>query len=1008
MANPLYPDSPLTFDQRWALPVEPPQFDTAVRLPDYDAERPAPNPQLSDLQGASASVRLTPVDFNPWELGKFAPNPVVQALSQVASVKDPKTGERYQTWPEKMVRSAVTLPGEVAQGKFAVTPINEGVWSEEDQFKRDHAIQTMIERAQDTSGLMGGGAFAIPKPPGSIGIFGGRNAKTADLVKLAQAEKMATDGVFPDKIWTETGWFQGVDGQWRFEIPDNNAYLSLRGKKLIQSKPDLRLGEAKSVFTHDALFEAYPKLKDVFLHKNTHGDNLGTQYPAVSGQPGGIGLKDQFRPKMQSTLLHEIQHHVQDIEGFAKGGQPEQFKLTAEHRKANEKIIENNAAAIVIRVLADDFGLTIPQAASIAKDRGLTFDNVIVDLAKNKSIADMRAKIAELNAKNALSEWGGYEGYKRLAGEVEARNVQHRETWTPEQRRDVPPNFSQDVQDKLQIIQGVKEQRTEPTINPTGSVGSGPVRKPSTFTRHDLERMNVDELDRMAYGNAAGDVLTLYPKDIKIKFKDDLVNPQHKFDKEGMAWVNSVKFDEPVKVSIDQQGRFNLEDGHHRWFAAQKLGKPLKVEIEKVDGKPIETILNEGVLEKPTLKSDSGTPGSGIAAVNQSIKLSNRQLPSSNTLFVPPAPKLENMIKHSRIETVPLSQVRGTNKMDWKSFEAGKHPEPLMKEYADKPVAVLKNDGEYLIYDGHHRTVKAIESGATEIPMYVIDAKTYAPEVAGRKPTKQKPSKWTASDDELLKELGAVSVNQAKAARAIEQGYTIDAYHGTDNPVDFSSFKRRSNDLGYHFGTPEQAHDRLLFKGKETLPENSRVYPVKLKINNPLRMEDLGMWGSDNLRWGLPKDKFTAEEIKKAINSAGNEAGKTKALRELIQSKGYDGIVYKNTGESVGGEIYRKAILEADKNMQAYLNKGGKRGTEEYNKLHHKWSEVFADYEQHRKTFAEDSYIAFHPEQVRSVFAEFDPKKTKSKNILSVGGLPVTLTPVDFDPFSVDNRPRSE
>ena len=112
-----------------------------------------------------------------------------------------------------------------------------------------------------------------------------------------------------------------------------------------------------------------------------------------------------------------------------------------------------------------------------------------------------------------------------------------------------------------------------------------------TYTRDELERMHIDDLDRMAYGHATGDTVKLHPNNIKIKYHDDLENPKDKFAKGGIKWVKSVDQSEPVKVSIDQQGKFNLEDGHHRWFAAKKLNQHLNANIEKVTGKPIETIL---------------------------------------------------------------------------------------------------------------------------------------------------------------------------------------------------------------------------------------------------------------------------------------------------------------------------------------------------------------------------------------------------------------------------------
>lgn len=53
--------------------------------------------------------------------------------------------------------------------------------------------------------------------------FAGRNAKTADTAALSRAEDMAAKGLPREQIWNDTGWFQGRDGKWRFEIDDSGA-----------------------------------------------------------------------------------------------------------------------------------------------------------------------------------------------------------------------------------------------------------------------------------------------------------------------------------------------------------------------------------------------------------------------------------------------------------------------------------------------------------------------------------------------------------------------------------------------------------------------------------------------------------------------------------------------------------------------------------------------------------------------------------------------------------------
>ncbi len=116
-------------------------------------------------------------------------------------------------------------------------------------------------------------------------------------------------------------------------------------------------------------------------------------------------------------------------------------------------------------------------------------------------------------------------------------------------------------------------------------------RHKKIFTVAELIEMDINELDTLAFGYRSGDLVELDPKKINIQYPGDLENPAHKFSAEGMEWIKSISFDEPVSVEIDDQGKFQLADGHHRWFGAKKLGNKLLCKIE-VKGNPVKFILN--------------------------------------------------------------------------------------------------------------------------------------------------------------------------------------------------------------------------------------------------------------------------------------------------------------------------------------------------------------------------------------------------------------------------------
>lgn len=129
-----------------------------------------------------------------------------------------------------------------------------------------------------------------------------------------------------------------------------------------------------------------------------------------------------------------------------------------------------------------------------------------------------------------------------------------------------------------------------------------------------------------------------------------------------------------------------------------------------------------------------------------------KSLPSSSSLNSLSTPSLEQISQYSSIRDVPLDMIRASQpKMDWEAFNSGKYAPPMFPGFEDLPVASLKRNGEYIVFDGHHRSVQALNEGKAQIPMYVIDASVYDPANAG---IAARPMVTTMTDDELLKELG--------------------------------------------------------------------------------------------------------------------------------------------------------------------------------------------------------------------------------------------------------------
>lgn len=160
------------------------------------------------------------------------------------------------------------------------------------------------------------GEAAVENDGGKRHSLAGQYSQTAKLNSLSGAVRMNENGTPMDTIRARTGWWLGKDGKWRYEIDDSALSFDRNGYT------DNAVYLADYV-RHDKLFAAYPWLRGVKLKivdVIAGNENLNGLY---NHHNDTIYLKDGRTDKqMKSTLLHELQHVIQEYEGFATGANP--------------------------------------------------------------------------------------------------------------------------------------------------------------------------------------------------------------------------------------------------------------------------------------------------------------------------------------------------------------------------------------------------------------------------------------------------------------------------------------------------------------------------------------------------------------------------------------------------------------------------------------------------------------------------------------------------------------
>lgn len=322
--------------------------------------------------------------------------------------------------------------------------------------------------------------------------YAGKNANGANLDSLRKAQEMQAAGADMESIRKATGWHEGMDGKWRWEIDDSKMEYHRAGDALFgRNHPEYaeqqrleqkmlygeltdteqarlraltetwgrersRLSERvergnarlEDVLDHEELFRAYPQLRHVrVVFDETPKGVLGS----FSAEGNQITISEELHDAPQDVLIHEIQHAIQNAEGFAKGSNRQYWeeKLTngdeiqsKGFQEAREKLIQFQLDEANEEVLAlrdqlekagelDDGFREYDRIWEEAERRGLDKKiNEYYDLRENyydQLHKPQRSVPSEL--------------YYNTAGEIEARDAANRRPMSGETRKRIKPDY---------------------------------------------------------------------------------------------------------------------------------------------------------------------------------------------------------------------------------------------------------------------------------------------------------------------------------------------------------------------------------------------------------------------------------------------------------------------------------------------------------------------------------------------------------------------------------------
>ncbi len=192
------------------------------------------------------------------------------------------------------------------------------------------------------------------------------------------------------------------------------------------------------------------------VRKRFFDSEIGKRYYTLKWGSGLTETTKGFNASARSVLAHEIQHAIQYIEGFAKGGSPEMFHDPSEQDRLFVKFdnlvrekFGNNDTETLYGILDG----TTDEYRDFVQSLGDEYNQTLKALRATKkytSEKDFR-QLYDRDVKEA-NKPSAYTQYRSLAGEVESRNVQKRLTMTDEERRNSLVSETEDVAREDQIF----------------------------------------------------------------------------------------------------------------------------------------------------------------------------------------------------------------------------------------------------------------------------------------------------------------------------------------------------------------------------------------------------------------------------------------------------------------------------------------------------------------------------------------------------------------------------
>ena len=279
--------------------------------------------------------------------------------------------------------------------------------------------------------------------------------------QLETAKTLREAGADNRLLWETTGWYNTQDG-WKSELSDGKIIDTTFPFESTEEGFENKVAKTKleNFYYNPSLYEFYPSLRnvEVVFYKEPETSSLNQDNGFVDGNKIFINDKNygfnEARENREAekihkgiqSLTHEIQHLIQGIEGFERGGSENTFR----------RLVETQVG-FVRNLLNDGSNQSRTRAEIIMEHSGIS-RMLSIRFGENSTASHgrMLASMSEQDIEQLIEDVSYY-NYLRMAGEVEARNVAKRLSYTEEYKQSKSPLDTEEFYEKDKIYSNAEQ-----------------------------------------------------------------------------------------------------------------------------------------------------------------------------------------------------------------------------------------------------------------------------------------------------------------------------------------------------------------------------------------------------------------------------------------------------------------------------------------------------------------------------------------------------------------------